>query len=128
MDYTTILAKTYGVYLFFVGLSLFLSPGRYRDWYSNIISEDRRQLFGGMFALLIGSFIISIHNHWVADWRVIITLIGYWGVFWGAGLFLSKDFGQLFKIMINSSDTVYRLSGIFWAALGGFLFYQGYMI
>ena len=128
MDYTTILAKTYGIYLFFVGLSLLISPSRYRDWYRNIIEEDRRQMFGGMFALLIGAFIVSVHNIWVMDWRIILTLTGYWGVFWGAGLFLSKSFGQLFRIMIDSSDLVYRGSGLFWALVGAFLFYQGFLV
>ncbi len=128
MDFSIILAKTYGIYLFFTGLSLLISPQRYRNWYNDILSDDRRQLFGGLFALLIGSFIIAVHNIWVADWRVVLTLIGYWGVFWGAGLFLSKDFGKFFRVMIDSPDLVYRLSGLVWSLVGAFLFYQGYLV
>ena len=80
---------------FFVGLSLLLSPQRYRNWYNDILSDDRRQLFGGLFALLIGSFIIAVHNIWVADWRVVLTLIGYWGVFWGSWIIFVRRFWQI---------------------------------
>ena len=128
MDYTLVLAKTYGLYLFFVGLSLLIYPERYRKWYVDIINDDKQQLFGGMLALLIGSFIISVHNIWTLDWKIILTLTGYWGVFWGAGLFLSKDFSKIFKVMVDSSDLVYRLSGVFWFVVGAFLFYQGYVV
>ena len=81
MDMTIILAKTYGIYFIFVGLGLLFSPpGRFRSWYNAILAEDRRQLFGGLFSLLIGALIISVHNKW-GDWSTILTLIGYWGVF-----------------------------------------------
>ena len=123
---TLILAKTYGIYFLFVGLGLLKSPDRFRSWYETILAEDRRQLFGGLFSLLIGAFILSVHNHLVADWRVVLTLIGYWGVFAGAGCFLSKNFVAYFKPMINSSDTVYRFSGFVWFLLGVFLTYKGY--
>ena len=86
-----ILAKTYGIYLFVVGLGLVFDPIRFRIWYKAILQEDRRQLFGGLFSLLIGALIISVHNVWGLKWQVILTLIGYWGVFSGAGCLLSKN-------------------------------------
>ena len=121
-----ILAKTYGIYFIFVGLGLFFSPSRFRDWYKAILNEDRRQLLGALFSLLIGALIIAVHNIWASDWRLIITLIGYWGVFSGAGCFLSRNFFSYFRPMIDSSDLIYKLSGIIWALLGLFLASQGY--
>ena len=123
---TMMYAKAYGIYFLVTGLGLLVSPARFRDWYNDILSEGRRVLFGGTIALLIGSFIVATHNHLVADWPVIITLIGYWGVFAGAGCLLSDKFIHLYKVMINSSDVIYRLSGVAWALLGVFLAMKGF--
>ena len=121
-----IFAKAYGIYFIVTGLGLAICPNRFREWYHDILSESRRVLFGGTIALLIGSFIIATHNHLVADWPVIITLIGYWGVFAGAGCLLSDKFINLYKFMINSNDLVYKVSGVAWTLLGVFLFMKGF--
>ena len=123
---TIMYAKAYGIYFFVTGLALAYCPNRFREWYLDILSEGRRVLFGGTIALLIGSFIVATHNHVVADWPIIISLIGYWGVFAGAGCLISDKFINLYKVMINSSNFVYRASGVAWALLGVFLMVKGF--
>ena len=125
-DVSIMYAKIYGIYFLFVGLALIVNPERLRAWYEDIFKESRRVLFGGTISLLIGSIIFATHNHIVADWPLIITLIGYWGIFAGAGSLLSDKFIHLFKFMIKSSGLVYRLSGLFWAILGVFLITKGF--
>lgn len=127
MANTMIFAKAYGIYFLVVGLALLICPSRFRTWYEDILSESRRALFGGTISLLIGSFIIATHHVLVMDWPVIITLIGYWGVISGAGCLISDNYIKLFSIMVNSSDLVYRVSGIAWLLLGVFLGYHGFM-
>jgi uncharacterized protein YjeT (DUF2065 family) len=119
-------AKAYAIFFIAVGLALFLNPERFRAWYQEILAQDRRALFGGTVSLLIGSFILAAHNYWVMDWPLLITLIGYWGVFKGAGLLIHPGFVQLFKPMIDSSESVYRMSGIAWAVIGLLLAYHGF--
>ena len=99
---TIMYAKAYGIYFIVTGLALLLNPGRFRSWYNDILSEGRRALFGGVIALVIGCFILATHNYIVADWPVIITLIGYWGVIAGGGSMISDRVIHLFKPMINS--------------------------
>ena len=111
---TVLFAKAYGIYFIVVGIGLLASPDRFRDWYEDIMSESRRVLFGGTISLLIGCFIIYTHHHLVFDWPLIITLIGYWGVLSGLGCYVSDNFAKLFKPMIDSSDFIYRLSGVAW--------------
>lgn len=126
--FTTLLGKTYAIYFSVVGIALMVDPPRFRRWYKDILNESRRVLFGGTISLLIGSLIIACHNHWIMDWPVIITLIGYWGVLSGAGCLISKDFIKWFKPMVDASDLVYRGSGLAWLALGLFLAYNTYFI
>ena len=121
-----VLAKTYSIYFLVVGLALVVDPTRFRAWYEDILAENRRVMFGGTISLVIGCFILAFHPYWKFNWQLILTLIGVWGVFSGAGCLIWKDFIKLFKGMINANDLVYRLSGVFWAALGAFLGYQSY--
>jgi len=121
-------AKAYGIYFLVVGLALIFNTGRFRGWYEDILRAEHRSLLGGVLALLIGAFIIAAHNLWVPDWRIIITLIGYWGVVKGAGLLIIPNFVQIFKPMISSSNIVYKASGIAWFIIGLILFYFGYIV
>ena len=123
---TVMFAKAYGIYFIAVGLALVLDPQRFRRWYEDVLQESRRAMFGGTISLVIGCFIIANHHHLVMDWPVIITLIGYWGVFSGAGCLISDKFIQLFKPMVQASELVYRGSGLAWLLLGAFLAYQGF--
>ena len=109
-----------------MGIALLVDPSRFRKWYEDILQESRRALFGGTISLLIGCFIIATHHHLVADWPVVITLIGYWGVVSGAGCLISEKFIHLFKPMVEANDLVYRGSGFVWMLLGLFLGYQGF--
>ena len=98
---TLVLAKTYGVYFVVVGLALIFSPERFRKWYEDILQEPRRVLFGGTISLIIGSYILAVHNHFVSDWPIVLTAIGYWGVLSGAGCLISGKFISLFKKLSN---------------------------
>ena len=124
IEMSLLFAKAYGIYFAVVGLALVVNPNSFRSWYQDLLLENRRVLFCGTLALLIGSFILATHHHLTTDWRVIITLIGYWGVLSGAGCLLSGDFIKLFKPMIDSNNVVYRVSGFVWALLGVFLLLQ----
>lgn len=120
-------AKAFGIYLTIVGVALFLNPQRFRTWYNEMIDNDFHLLFGGTLALFIGVFIIALHNIWVMSWPVLITLIGYWAIFKGAGFLITPKFVRLFKPIINTQTLTYRLSAIGWILVGLFLFYQGYI-
>ena len=123
---TIMFAKAYGIYFAVLGVAIAYCPSRFRSWYEDLLEEPRRVLFGGTLSLLIGSFIVATHNIIIPDWRIVITLIGYWGVFSGAGCLIFNDFIKLFKPMVNSSNLIYRLSGIGWLLLGLFLINQGF--
>lgn len=121
-------AKAFGIYFTIVGIALVLHPERFRTWYYKMIADDFHLLFGGTLALFIGVFIVALHNIWVMNWPVIITLTGYWAIFKGAGFLITPSFVKVFKPIIDTKTIIYRLSGIGWILIGMFLFYHGYII
>lgn len=124
---TLILAKLYGIYMFTIGIALFMNPERFKRWYESMMNEDGLTLFGGVMALLVGAFTVSVHNIWVFDWPVLITLFGWMGVAKGVGLMIFPNFKNLFHGIMNSSNTFFKGIGLFWAIVGAFFIYQGWM-
>jgi len=119
-------AKAFGIYLTVVGVALISQPDRFRAWYNDILAKDSQTLVGATLALFIGVFIVAMHNLWVADWRILITVIGYWGVWKGASLLIFPSFAKNFRPMIDSSNLIYRIIGFGWIFYGLLLFYYGY--
>lgn len=43
-----------------------------------LLAEDRSfTLLSGYIALIIGLVTVILHNVWVADWRIVITIVGW---------------------------------------------------
>lgn len=84
-------------------------------------------MMGGIIALLFGAIVIGLHNHWVMEWPIIITLLGWWSLIKGFGLLVYPDFTKIFSFIQNRSDTFYRLISLLYNILGLFLLYKGYL-
>lgn len=121
-----LLAKAFGIYLTVVGVALISHPDRFRAWYNDILANDSQKLLGGTLALFIGVFIIAMHNLWVEDWRIFITVIGYLGLLKGSGLLIFPSFLKNFRPVLDSTNFIYRIAGFAWILYGLFLFYHGY--
>lgn len=124
---TLILAKLYGIYMFTVGIALFMNPERFKRWYQSLINDDSQILFGGLIAILVGAFTVSVHNIWVFSWPVLITIFGWAGVAKGVGLMCFPNFKNLFHGMMSGPDNLFKGMGLFWAVVGAFFIYQGWM-
>lgn len=88
MDYTSVfLAKFWGWYLIIFFFILSFNPKRIRQ----IIVDLKDQKFTiliSFMAIMTGLLTILFHNVWKGDWRLIITLIGWFALFLGLSLFI----------------------------------------
>lgn len=123
---TLILAKALGLYFVAVGLALVLNPSRIKTLYQQLIKDESFLFLGAIIALLIGAFIISVHNLWVAGWPVIITLIGWWSLIKGFILLVYPEaLKPLWSKALNSPEFI-RIAGVVWLVIGAFLAYHGW--
>lgn len=123
---TIILAKILGLYFLAIGIALIINPNRFKSMYQQMMKDENFLLLGGIMALLIGAFIVSVHNIWVLGWPVIITVLGWWSLIKGFGLLIYSDFTRLFSFMSDRSPLFFRIIGFVWAVLGAFFIYQGW--
>ena len=77
METSILIAQIAAVTYLTVALGAFLN----RDYFRNIVKDFYGNAglayIGGFMALIMGFLIVHFHNHWVGDWTVLITILGW---------------------------------------------------
>jgi hypothetical protein len=71
------LAKLLGPLLLLVGISVALTPRTFKTMASEVVHSVTLVYLFGLMDFAAGLAIVLVHNVWVADWRVLITLLGW---------------------------------------------------
>jgi hypothetical protein len=77
MQTSTYLARLIGPALTIAGVSMLLNQQGFLDIATGIVGDAALLFFLAICGIVIGTAIVLAHNVWVADWRVIITIIGW---------------------------------------------------
>ena len=87
MDISIFLAKFWGWYLIIFFLILSFNPKRITQIFKDL-RDEKFLIIASILAIVIGLLNILFHNIWEANWRIIITLIGWIALFIGLFLFV----------------------------------------
>jgi len=71
------IARLLGPVLILIGLALLLRGEAFREILREFLASKALHYLAGVLGLLGGLALVLTHNVWTADWRVIITLIGW---------------------------------------------------
>ncbi|HKM63482.1 MAG TPA: hypothetical protein VJY39_13435 [Acidisphaera sp.] len=74
------IARLLGPMLVVVGIALLLRPHLFKDVMADFLRSAALIYLAGFFGLLGGLALVLTHNLWVADWWLIVTLIGWLAV------------------------------------------------
>lgn len=77
MELPILVEKVVGYLYFILGWSLILQRQMWLDWTREIEKKPLSVLFWGVMGLLVGLIIIAVHNQWVWNVTVIVTLLGW---------------------------------------------------
>ena len=80
----------------------------------------------GLFTLIVGLAIVLVHNNWVKNWTVIITIFGWAGLIKGIWLIAFPDsVGEFFKFYEKGKifPIVHAVGGLL---MGIYLTYMGF--
>jgi hypothetical protein len=98
--------------------------------YSSVLKEfiaNRALIFlTGILALLAGVAIINVHNVWVPDWRVIVTVLGWLLVLRGVMLLVFPLTVQVFGDRVATSQAGVTAGAALTFVLGAILCIMGY--
>ncbi len=127
MELSIFLAKAIGLYYVILSLGMILNGARIKVLLMEIMNNPGLLFVTGFFTLIIGILLVTSHNIWVADWRVLITLLG-----WGA-LIKGVMIVTLPQFMIETSkkwmqnNVYYYTTMCIVFLIGIFLLYHGYV-
>lgn len=77
MDISIFLARIEGLFLFLFSIPLLFNYFYLQLTFEELIKSKTCSFIISIVALLISIVLIMVHNVWVMDWRVIITLLGW---------------------------------------------------
>ena len=121
-----IIARILGPFYIIVAIALFANPGGYREIVEDFLDLPALTYIGGLMALFFGLLILNFHSAWSADWRVLVTILGWMGFAKGAVLIIRPQaFAGLSQSMMGS-DARIRVMAVLALVLGLYLAVNGY--
>src|SRR3989344_2257364 len=84
MDTSLFLAKALGLFGTVSTLAVILHYQKSLEMEKELTKNPAMTYASGFLILIIGTLIVVSHNVWTADWRVIITILGWLTFFKGA--------------------------------------------
>ena len=83
MQTSIFLAQLIGPLFLVMGIGMLLNRDGYRAMAHEFLASRSLIYVAGLLAFLPGLAIVLVHNVWVADWRLIVTVFGWLGVIGG---------------------------------------------
>jgi hypothetical protein len=123
---STYLARLLGPALAVVGLSMLLRPSDYLAVVAGVLRSPALLYLASLLGLLGGIALVLAHNEWVADWRVIVTLLGWISILDSASWVLIPEAAERFWSPLISSPVLPLWGGAIVLLLGAVLCYFGY--
>jgi len=112
--------------LIVVGLSLLSRPRAWIDAFEPAARHPLVPLLSGLYALLVGLVVVSAHNLWVTDVRVIITILGWVALGSGVVLLLAPEVYAFMLRRLPITPALMAFRGVVRIALGGAV--MGYLL
>ena len=121
MELTILLAKIFGLYMLIMGVAILMNKKHFVGAIIAIAKERFAQIIAGAVALLVGLWMVNVHNDWSSWGAGIVSLIGWIGLAKGfAYLFLPER--QLNQIVHQFAErTWYMVDGVLVILLGAYL-------
>jgi hypothetical protein len=121
------LAQLIGPVALVAAIGLFVNRTSYVAMAREFLRSPALIYLSGLLTMTAGIAIVLYHNVWVADWRVLITLLGWAGTIGGAArIALPAQVKSVGEAML-SKPMALVIGGAAWLALGGVLCFFGYL-
>jgi uncharacterized membrane protein len=127
MSTSIFLAKLIGPVLLVVAAGLFVHQTAFRAIAQEFMRSPALLYLSGVLPLVGGLAIVLNHNVWVADWRVIITILGWLAAISGAvRILLPAQVRSMGEAMLKHPMGM-NVAGAVWLAAGALLCFFGYL-
>ncbi len=127
MTTSILFARFIGPVMLAAAISMAVDRQAIRNVADDFMNSPALIYLAGVLTLIAGITIITFHNFWVFDWRLIITIFGYICVI--SGIFrmaFPTQVKQMGEWMLETRPLI-RIAAILNGLLGAFLTYKGFI-
>lgn len=126
MDTSIYLAQLLGPVLAIAGLAILIRPDDIAKAGQEFLDSEGLLLTSGLLALVSGLALVLSHNLWVADWRVLITSLGWIVLFAGMSRLLLAGLMRRLGASMITNRVLYIGPAALMLVLGLYLCWQGF--
>ena len=127
MESSILLAKLVGPMMLVLGLFVTFRPERMARIGREFLDSEALIFISGVITLPVGLAIVVTHNIWTADWRGLITLIGWIFVLAGLARIALPDAMKSVGERMLEKPVLIAAPGALMAIIGAYLAWQGYL-
>lgn len=127
MSTSIFLARLIGPAMLLAGLAMLINQKYYRAMAAQAVKSTPVVYIVSVMGVVAGTAILLFHNLWVADWRVLITLLAWLNLLRGAFTLIAPEAAMNFAARTTRNKNMALYSGLFACAIGATLIYFGYL-
>ena len=125
METSLLIARILGTLFIVITLAVLFNLDYYRNMVRDFLTQPALRYLGGVMAFVFGLLTIEIHNIWVTNWTVVITVMGWMALIKGIVLLMVPT--ALTRFMENYLNHTFAMKvhliggcafGIFLAVMG----------
>ena len=120
------IARVFGLFYLIIGAGFIFNRKSFQGIMDDFCKNKAVLFFSGIFALVIGIVIVLIHNVWVANWTVMITIIGWAGLIKGIWMIVFPDTVPKFMESYRKNKNLIMIHSSIALILGAVLTYFGF--
>lgn len=119
------LAQVLGCYLVLISLSMLIHQVMFKKMIQDFLMNPALIVLSGSLTLMSGLLILVPHNLWIAQWPVVVTLIGWFFFLKGImRLFFPQNYIKLVKYLLERKG--FLLVSWIWFLIGLYLLWAGF--
>ncbi len=126
METSVFIAKIFGLCYLVFGVGFLFNRKAFQRVMEDFCKNAALVFLGGVFALVIGIVIILKHNIWVANWTVMITIIGWLGLIKGIWIIVFPNTVSKFMQAYQENEGLLTVHSVAVLILGAVFTYFGF--
>lgn len=126
MEPAVFIARLIGPIFVVIGVSILLNEQIYAAIVIESVHSPALIYFSGLLSLPIGIAILNVHRAWTADWRVIVTVLGWLFAFGGVLRILLPHLTAMLGEAMFTGPAAMPIVAVIVLILGGWLCFEGY--
>jgi hypothetical protein len=127
MQTSVFLAKLIGPFALALGLALAVNGAGFRTLAGEFLASPALIFLSGIITLPAGLAVVLTHNVWTADWRVLITLLGWLALITGAIRMIVPQRAAGFGRPVIAKPMTPLIGAAVYLVAGAVLCYFGYL-